>query len=294
MPLLVLLVLVVGVVVLVAVAFAGRSSGELHVGTTREWRVVQGVLAASVVVGAVAAWVLAGSLALGRGTMLAPAVLGFFVVAGVALSETVVRPARPAGVRTASLAPRRVAGFAQRTLVTAVVAITALHVATLVLTTGTASADDLGRAGRQVAADCGAYGSAAGPYPGSFYSALLGLVLLTTALAAAAALVAVVRRPRGFAPDELGDDVLRRRSTTRVLAAFGGAVAASHAGVAFFTATALLRMDCTAGWMTPVGWLLLASVPAAVVLLGWFVGRVVRRSEQPSAAMQPVAERQPR
>lgn len=288
------LVVLLGSVALGAVAVSVRASGGGRVDTAREWRFVQATLLASVVVGVVAAWFLAGRLELGRGAMLVPSVLGFFVVAGVALSETVVRPARPAGVRTASLAPRRVADYLQRPLMTAVVAVTTLHVATLVLATATASADDLGRAGRRVAAECGASGSAAGPYPGSFYSAPLGLVLLATGLAAAAALVTVVRRPRGFAHDEVGDHVLRTRSTTRVLAAFGAAVAASHAGVVFFTATALLGMECKGAWMAPVGGLLLVSVPGAVVLLGWFLGRVLRRAELPSAAAQPVPERQSR
>ena len=113
------------------------------------------------------------------------------------------------------------------------------------------------------------------PYPGSFYSVPLILLLLVIGLVATAALTAVVRRPRGFAPDDVGDDELRHRSTTRVLAAAGAAVAASHVGIAFFAATALLRMDCQRPWMHPVGWVLMASIFAALLLLGWFLGRVV-------------------
>ena len=207
--------------------------------------------------------------------MLVPAVLGVFVVAGVGLGETVVRPERPTGTRTASLAARRVTDYLPRALAIAVGGIAALHLATLALTTTTASTDDVGRAGRQVAAQCGDTGSAAGPYPGSFYSVPLLLLLLVIGLVTAAALVAVVRRPRGFAPDDVGDDVLRRRSTTRVLAAAGAAVAASHVGIAFFAGTALLRMDCQRAWMDPVGWVLVASVPVALLLLGWFLGRIV-------------------
>ncbi len=294
MSVLVLVVLIGGAVSLVAVTIAARATSGRGVHPSREWLAVRAVWLAAVVVGVVVAVLLAGRLDLGRGTMLVPAVIGLFVVAGVGLAESVVRPSRPAGVRTASLAPRRVADYLQGQVAIAVVGLTTVHVATLLLTTATASADDLGRAGRQVAAQCGSTGSAAGPYPGSFYSVPLGLVLLATGVAAVTALLVVVRRPRGFAPDEVGDDVLRVRSTTRVLAASGAAVAASHAGVAFFASTALLRMDCRSVWMAPVGWLLLASVPVAVVLLGWFVGRVVAGRGKPVAAVELTPERQPR
>jgi hypothetical protein len=150
-----------------------------------------------------------------------------------------------------------------------------LHLGTLALTTATASTDDMGRAGRQIAARCGGTSSAAGPYPGSFYSVPLVLVLLVVGLASAAALVAVVRRPRGFAPDDVGDDVLRQRSTTRIVAAAGAAVAASHVGVAVFAGAALRRMDCQRAWMDPIGWLLVASVPPVLLLLAWLLGRIL-------------------
>lgn len=247
--------------------------------------------AASVVVGVIAAWLVNASLDLGRGTMLIPAVLGLFVAAGVGLAETVVRPRRPTGLRTASLVSRRTADYVPRSLAAAAGGITVLHAATLALTTATASTDDMGRAGRQIAAQCGTTGSAAGPYPGSFYSVPLTLLLLAIGVISAAALTTVARRPRGFAPDEVGDDVLRRRSTSRVLAATGAAVAASQAGVAFFASGALLRMDCQRSWMEPVGWLLVASVPTALLLLGWFLGRLVSPGAVSPTAEQPVETR---
>jgi hypothetical protein len=95
--------------------------------------------------------------------------------------------------------------------------------------------------------------------------------------------MAVVRRPRGLAPDDMGDDELRHRSATRVLAAAGAAVAASHVGIAFFAGTALLRMNCQRAWMDPAGWVLVASVPAALLLLGWCLGRIVTPGGLPAA-----------
>ncbi len=289
MSLVVLYLFVGGPLLLTVIALVVPSLTRGHVDTRREWTWVRGTWLAAVVVGGVAAWLLQRSLDLGRGTMLVPAVLGLFVVAGVGLGETVVRPRRPTGPRAASLAPRRVADYVPKTLATAVGGITAVHLATLALTTATASTDDMGRAGRQVAARCGDMSSAAGPYPGSFYSVPLVLLLLVIGSTTAAALMTVVRRPRGFAPTEVGDDVLRRRSTTRVIAAGGAAVAASHVGIAYFAGTALLRMDCQAAWMVPVGWGLLASVPVALLLLGWTLGRIVTPGGLGGAALTPAA-----
>ncbi|MEO5652635.1 MAG: hypothetical protein ABIN79_12690 [Marmoricola sp.] len=275
MSLLLLLVLVGGPLLLTVMALTGHSLSRRGVDTREEWKWVRVILVAALILGVGAAWLVTKSFDLGRGTMLAPAVLGLFVVAGVGLGETVVRPLRPEGPRTASLTARRVSDYLPRTLATAVAGITTLHLATLVLTTTTASSDDMRRAGRQIAARCGNMGSGAGPYPGSFYSVPLIFLLLVVGLVAAAALTAVVRRPRGFAPDDVSDDVLRHASTTRVLAAAGAAVAASHVGIAFFAGTALLRMDCQSAWMDPVGWVLLASIPATLLLLGWFLGRTL-------------------
>lgn len=292
MSLLVLLVLVGGPLLMSVIALAIRWLAHGRVAANREWMWVRATWAAASVVGGVTAWLVNGSLDAGRGTMLVPAVLGLFVVSGVGLAETVVRPRRPAGPRTASLAPRRVTDYVPRRLATGVAGITVLHVSALALTTLTGSADDLGRAGRQIAAQCGNTGSAAGPYPGSFYSVPLILLLLVICLVTAAALLAVVRRPRGFAPDDVGDDELRRRSSTLVLAAVGAVVAASQVAIAFFAGTAMLRMTCQSAWMPLVGWALIVSIPAALVLLAWFLGRVVAPGTLPAtASVQPAGTR---
>jgi hypothetical protein len=282
----VVLAFVAGPLVLTVLALSALSVTRRRLDVSHEWMWVRVMWVAALVLGGVAAMLVQRSLDLGRGTMLVPAVLGLFLVAGVGLAETVVRPRRPGGPRTASLVPRLVAEHVPPALTTAVGGLVVLHLGTLALTTATASRDDMGRAGRSVAAQCGDRGSAAGPYPGSFYSGPLVLLLLAIGLATAAALTTVVRRPTGFASDDLGDDELRRRSATRVIAAAGAAVAASHVGIAFFAASALLRMDCQSAWMAPVGSVLGASVPTALLLLGWCLGRIVApgRPGRPSLA----------
>ena len=108
------LVLVGGPLRRTAIALAAQSLALGGLDPRREWTWVRVTWAAALVVGSVAAWLVNDSLDLGRGTMLVPAVLGLFVVAGVGLAETVVRPQRPIGPRTASLAPRRVADYVPR------------------------------------------------------------------------------------------------------------------------------------------------------------------------------------
>jgi hypothetical protein len=40
-------------------------------------------------------------------------------------------------------------------------------------------------------------------------------------------------------------------------------------GVCLVTASGLLSITCGPAWWTVIGWLLIASIPASLVLLGW-------------------------
>jgi hypothetical protein len=63
-------------------------------------------------------------------------------------------------------------------------------------------------------------------------------------------------------------------------------------GIAFFAGTAMLRLDCQRGWMQPVGWVLIASMLVALLLLGWFIGRLVAPRELAAASpAHPAATR---
>ena len=257
------------VVVLLVVLLALR---HRDVPTGREWLAVVAIRILGGVVGLGAAIAAVTSLSLGRGLMMAPAIVGLGVMVGVAVGETVVRPRRTPGPRSASLEPRRAWAYLPRPLTWTVAALGIFHALTLLLTTATASADDLGRAGRSLTCQTAVNGASHGPYPGSFYSLPLLAVLSLAGIVGLLAARAVVRRPRGFAPSEYGDDALRSRSLTVIVAAAGWALAASHAGVAATAGGSLTQVGtspCGAAWMEPVGVAVLVSLPVAVLVACW-------------------------
>ena len=85
--------------------------------------------------------------------------------------------------------------YLPRGLVAAVTAAAGVLLALLTVTTVTGSADDLGRAGRILLLNCGpGLQRGSGPWPGSFYSLPLAVLVLAGLTAGSAALRAVTRR----------------------------------------------------------------------------------------------------
>jgi hypothetical protein len=142
-----------------------------------------------VVVGTVSAT--AGSL--GRGVVLAGPLLAWCVLLGVVVGELRVT-APPEGERTAVLETRRVRDYLPWRLATVVLTAAVLLAGLLVTTTALGSGDAMGRAGRTLFRGCSASTSeATGPWPGSFYSVPLAVVVGCGLLLAAVALRQVVR-----------------------------------------------------------------------------------------------------
>jgi hypothetical protein len=204
--------------------------------------------------------------------MLAPAVFGFVVVLGVGLGETVVRPLRPAGVRSASMTPRRLGAYLPR--VPTALAVTVLGMTTVLLTftTLTASRDDYSRAMRALSCDNLRVGSSHTPYPGSYYSLPLALLLGAVLALAGLAVRQAIVRPRGLATDDSGDDALRRRSLDVIVSAVGIAVSAPYIGLALTAGGALQGLgdsvpSCAPTWMQPVGTVVLLSALVALVVM---------------------------
>ncbi|NYI76620.1 hypothetical protein [Nocardioides panzhihuensis] len=284
-----LVVVVLLLVVMGCFALAARSRSS-EITPTKEWRRVRQLRLLGIALGLLIAGLLMDHDAFGPlgdvvallvpgygvGTMIAPAGFGLGVLLGVAAGETIARAPRPSGPRTASLQPRSLTGYLPRGSSYAVGTGVALLAATLLLGTLTAQEDGSLGGMRAIGCQTEAFTQARGPYPGSYYAVplaiMLGIVLLT-ALAAAAA---VVRRPRGLAATDAGDDELRRRSMTVILAAVGVAVGASLTGIAGTAATGLLGLseDCAPAWMPVVGWLLVPLVFLGFGLAAWSLARL--------------------
>lgn len=261
----------------------------------REWRLVQATRGLGVVAGLLVAVQVYQRGSYGVGPMLAPAAFGLCVVLATALGETVVRPRRPAGVRTASLTPRRIADYLPPITSILVAAMLALTTATMVLTTATASRDAGTGSMRALRCETASTGSSHTPYPGSYYTLPLSLLLLAVLLVAVLAARRVVRRPRGMAGTDLGDDVLRRRSLDVIVAAAGVAIGAPLFGIALTAGSAMNGLateapTCAPAWMGAVGITLMLTALLALLttcvcvvrLLAGSPGRVTTRDSTPT------------
>lgn len=281
------IIVVVAVPMLVLGAVLVGLGRRTDVVPRREWRLVQATRLLGLLVGGYAAFgVMSPQNTLipdhwvrdyGVGAMLAPAVFGLVVIVFVALGETLVRPRRAAGPRTASLRPRSPRDYLPRPTTVAVGAVSVTLAATLVLTTLTAAGDRSLGGRRVIRCATEVMSSSRGPYPGSFYSAPLALVLLAVLAVAALAARQVVRRPRGFATTDHGDDVLRRRSLTVIVAAVGATAGLSQTGIGWVTSSALLGLDqtCAPDWTDPVGVTIAATAVASFLVALWCLVRIV-------------------
>lgn len=239
--------------------------GSVAARRTAHWRWAG--LGAGLAVGGAAA----GSGALGRGFLLAAPVFGLCVLAGVVAGELSVRPA--AGrTRAAVLEVRRVRDYLPRRFTGAVLGATAALAALIAVTSAVAAPDDLGRAGRSLQLACGpGLMQASGPWPGSFYTVPLGVVVAAGLVLAGGALRAVIGRARtGTDPDAVAaDDVLRWRAACTITGACGILVAVPLAGLCLVSAGAVLSFSCRPAWLTVAGWALVALAVPAVGLFGW-------------------------
>lgn len=219
---------------------------------------------------------------LGRGLMLAGPLLALCVLLGVVLGELRVT-APPAAERRAVLEVRRVRDYVPRRLGTVVAASATLLSAVLVTTTAMGSTDDLGREGRWLARQCSdALSEARGPWPGSFYSLPLAVVVGLGLIIAAVAMRQAVRRPRQGS-DLAADDALRRRAAETVTAAAGLLVAVPFAGVAVLAGIALTGTSCAPAAWTTLSTVLLLLVPVQLGVGAWCAGVLLGRRRIPAA-----------
>lgn len=285
---------VCAVVVALAVARRERTTDDARVGEGRRPLLRVGGL----VLGVLAAAVVTATGDLGRGVLLAAPVLTFGVLLGLLAAELVVRP--PSGPRrSASLATRRPSDHLPRRL-TAAVATTGVTLAVLgTVTTLLGSADDAGRAGRVLSVACSPVEEASrGPWPGSYYTGPLAVVvLLGLGLGLLVLRAAVARPPIGVDPSpgaaaaaraEADDAGLRDRAARSVVAGLGLLLAVPLAGTAVFAGSAVAGLaGCAPSWWSSVGvgLLLLAAASGAVVL--WCAVVVLTDGRAPARAADP-------
>lgn len=223
---------------------------------------------AGLALGAVLAWALAGDDHLGLRLLGAAPAFGLCAVAGVLVGDALTP--RPTGtVRGAGLTPRRIRDFLPRRLTSVLAAQAAALLALLTAAALTASADDLGRAGRSLTAACGELTESHGPWPGLFYGGpILGALALATA-ACGYALHRVTRRPApapsATAEAREADERQRRDHARAVTAAWGLTVCVPLAGSAFSAWGALTSLSCLGATAQTLGWLVL---PVAVTAFG--------------------------
>lgn len=204
---------------------------------------------------------------LGSSAVIAPMVFGLVVLAAVLLGEFVVRPRWADGPRTASLTPRRLVDQLPARLVRLVAALTVAGVLLCLYTLLTASADDMGRAGRSLLGVCpGGATSARGPYPGSFYVVPWFVGVASAMLLGWLACARITRRT--LAGETAEADRQRRVSGTVVVSAVGLVVATPLVGIAFHAALTLWNHDCPpAGGRT----LAVAALVLVVATFGSFL-----------------------
>lgn len=253
---------------------AGRRAGALGAvaRSTGRWRL------AGLVVGLLAAVLVARAGGLGLGLLLAAPVFGLGVLGGVLVGEvTAAGPAR-VPTRRAAVEVRRARDYLPARLAGTVATLALALAGLLAVTSWTAAGDDLGRAGRslrQVCPDGSVAG--AGPWPGSFYSVPLALAVVAGLAVAAVVLHRIARRPwTGPGPGlRADDDRIRRQSAAAVTAACGVLVAVPLAGTALVAGAALRSLSCPPGWAVAAGWVLLGLAVASLGALGWFAATLL-------------------
>ncbi|GAB3266575.1 hypothetical protein GCM10027425_33070 [Alteromonas gracilis] len=238
--------------------------------TARFWRVA-GALAA-VAAGAV---VISAPVGLGRPAALLPAACGLALVAATAVGE-LLAPRRRGPVRTAVLERRSLGAVVPRGSAWLAGAGASVLTGLLVLGWSLGSADDAGRAGRVLAAQClgpdGAVqrASSRGPWPGECYALPMLIALGVLGLVSLAALAAVVRRARPSAEGAGLDRLLRRASARHVLAALSVTAWGTAAPVALLMTGPLSGLDaCPPGWFGPAAIGTLAIGVVSLVAATW-------------------------
>lgn len=198
---------------------------------------------------------------LGLGVFQSPFAFSGIQILAILMAGLVSRDAaRTPGV--SGLEIRRVRPYLPVGLTRLVGSVFVVLVAALVWTTAVGSPDTLGNAGRNFTylypcryEKCG---TSFGPWPGSFYSIPVMILLAVVLVVAVTAVVVTVRRPRNASDPEIVrvDEVVRARAVESIIASLGLASAVTLFAVSFLVANGLGNP--------------LNDVPASLRIPGWF------------------------
>lgn len=231
------------------------------------WRVT------GLVAGLAVGYLVAANLALGIGPLLSMPVMGFGILGGVLVGELTAPGPGRTSTRRAQLEIRQMRDYLPRRSLLLVGVITALLALVLSVATLVAVPDDLGRAGRALSIVCeDGTTSVYGPWPGIFYSAPTGIVVVIGFILAALTVRHIARRPRvgTDSGSRALEDVIRRRTAFTVSAAYGVLVAGPLAGIGLLSGTLLLD-SCGPLMVRAAGWPLVAIGVESLVALCWFM-----------------------
>jgi|GEM_PF-3103798 len=289
----VLVVPVVAVVLLLLVA--SRSTYDARIRLARRLEGRRGLLRLlGAAVGGVAAAYLVAEDTLGLGLLLAAPVATLGLLLGVLAAELVVRP--PGGARrSASLTARSATDYVPRRLTAAVVTTGVTLLVLASVTTALGSPDDLGRPGRWLTRACSAVETASrGPWPGSYYTGPLLVLVGTGVLLALLVLRTTVARPPLLVPGDpsgaadvpaeavAADHELRAQAARAVVAGVGVLLALPLAGTAVLAGSAVGgTVGCAPGWWAVVAAGLLVVAALAGAVLVWCMAALLLGSRQP-------------
>lgn len=230
-------------------------------------RAVLGTRLGGLVVGIAAAVVIIVLAPVGLGVVLGPSLVAAGLMLGTAIGEVAVRGPAWDGEKE-NAGPRALWSAIPRNLTVAVGIAVLLFAGTLAATTATAASDAHPGGSRTVQVVCTSGQLAtATPWPGSYFSVPLGIIVGCGVVIAAAAVILVVRRPRGATVSD-GVDLARvRRANARpIVEGIAGLLGVAFGSAVLAAGTALVNIGCGSTTHRIVGWVLL--ILAIIAMLG--------------------------
>lgn len=208
----------------------------------------------------------------GLGIILAPAIFAVTQILATLTAGVLTHDAaRTMG--TAGLEVRRIGKYLPARLSLLVASTTMILAVAMTWTTAMGVPDDMGRAGRAFSYSFDEFTVTIGPWPGSFYTIPMAVVLGFALVIAGITIGVTVRRPRNASDPEIlrVDELVRARAVESVIAALGVAMAGSLFCVSFLVALLAIPQNSVPTLLRLAGWGAVVLEFAAMALTIWCV-----------------------